>query len=51
MEYCGKLKDQDITTRGEYQLTDAMQLMLESGEPFGTLDIDGWYDCGKPETL
>lgn len=51
MEYCRRLKDENITTRGEFQLTDAMQLMLESGEPFGTLDIDGWYDCGKPETL
>ncbi len=51
MEYCKELKKKDIKTRGEYQLTDAMQLMLKNGEPFGILDIDGWYDCGKPETL
>ncbi|MGM0626625.1 MAG: sugar phosphate nucleotidyltransferase [Candidatus Fermentibacterota bacterium] len=38
-------------TRGEFQLTDAMQIMLERGEEFGTFEIDGWYDCGKPETL
>lgn len=51
MHYCRMLKEKNITTRGEYQLTDAMQLMLQDGEPFGTLDIHSWYDCGKPETL
>ncbi len=51
MKYCRMLKEKNITTRGEYQLTDAMQLMLQDGEPFGILDISGWYDCGKPETL
>lgn len=51
MEYCKELQKRDIKTRGEYQLTDAMQLMLQNEEPFGILDIDGWYDCGKPETL
>ena len=39
------------TTKGEYQLTDALQLMLERGEEFRTFAVDGWYDCGKPETL
>ncbi len=51
MKYCRELKEKNIRTRGEYQLTDAMQLMVQNGEPFGVLDIDGWYDCGKPETL
>jgi glucose-1-phosphate thymidylyltransferase len=51
MQYCRRLKHEEIKTRGEYQLTDAMQLMLEDGKPFGILDIDGWYDCGKPDTL
>ncbi|MCD6589169.1 MAG: NTP transferase domain-containing protein [Candidatus Fermentibacteraceae bacterium] len=51
MENCRYLKENQLRTRGEYQLTDAMQLMLKNGEPFGILDIDGWFDCGKPETL
>lgn len=51
MDRCRELKEKNIRTRGEYQLTDAMQLMLQAGEPFGILDIDGWYDCGKPDTL
>jgi glucose-1-phosphate thymidylyltransferase len=43
--------DKDIKTRGEYQLTDALQLMLEKGEKFTVFPVHGWYDCGKPETL
>jgi glucose-1-phosphate thymidylyltransferase len=38
-------------TRGEYQLTDALQAMLERGVPMETFPVEGWYDCGKPETL
>ena len=41
----------DIKTRGEYQLTDALQLMIDKGETITTFQVDGWYDCGKPETL
>lgn len=43
--------ENDIKTREEYQLTDALQLMLDNGEQFTTFQVDGWYDCGKPETL
>ena len=45
------LVNSDIKTKNEYQLTDALQLMLERGEKFKTETIDGWYDCGKPETM
>jgi len=41
----------DRSTRGEYQLTDALQTMLERGVPMEVFPVDGWYDCGKPETL
>ena len=41
----------DSRTRGEYQLTDALQRMIESGERFVPFEIGGWFDCGKPETL
>ncbi len=39
------------TTRGEYQLTDALQTMLEEKIPMEVFGVEGWYDCGKPETL
>lgn len=41
----------DLRTKGEFQLTDALQLMLQKGEKMRTFGIEGWYDCGKPETL
>jgi glucose-1-phosphate thymidylyltransferase len=36
---------------GEYFLTDALQYMIENGARIGVLEVEGWYDCGKPETL
>lgn len=41
----------DRRNRGEYQLTDALQMMIDRGERFTTFPVEGWYDCGKPETL
>ncbi len=41
----------DIRTRGEYQLTDAMQLMAHGGSVFKGFVIEKWYDCGRPEML
>jgi glucose-1-phosphate thymidylyltransferase len=46
-----KLINNNIRTKDEYQLTDALQIMLDDGEKFTTFPVDGWYDCGKPETL
>ncbi|MCK5599275.1 NTP transferase domain-containing protein [bacterium] len=45
------IMENDIKTRGEYQLTDALQQMINDGEDFGVAFTEGWYDCGKPETL
>ncbi len=39
------------TTKGEIQLTDALQLMIKHGSKIRTVQIKGWHDCGKPETL
>ena len=41
----------DVRTKGEYQLTDALQLMIDRGEKMRTFLVEGWYDCGKSETL
>ncbi len=46
-----ELFKKEIKTKGEYQLTDALQVMIEKGERFSTFPVEGWYDCGKPETL
>lgn len=41
----------ELRTRGEYQLTDALQRMIDAGERFVAHEIGDWFDCGKPETL
>lgn len=38
-------------TRGEVQLTDALQLLIERGEELRPFPVSGWYDCGNGETL
>ncbi|MFA5161812.1 MAG: sugar phosphate nucleotidyltransferase [Elusimicrobiales bacterium] len=39
------------TTGGEIQLTDAIMNMVRHGLKIRPAGIDGWHDCGKPETL
>jgi len=46
-----RLVEEERKTKGEYQLTDAFQIMLDGGEEMRLFQVDGWYDCGKPETL
>ncbi len=41
----------DIRTKNEYQLTDALAWMIEKGHRMVPFEIDKWLDCGKPETL
>ncbi|MCG2725233.1 MAG: NTP transferase domain-containing protein [Elusimicrobia bacterium] len=38
-------------TKGEIQLTDALDIMIKGGIKIKPIAIEGWYDCGKPETL
>jgi glucose-1-phosphate thymidylyltransferase len=46
-----ELQRRDIRTKGEFQLTDAMELMVQNGQVLTTFPVAGWYDCGKTETL
>ncbi|MDZ4723851.1 MAG: sugar phosphate nucleotidyltransferase [candidate division Zixibacteria bacterium] len=39
------------TTRGEIQLTDALQDMIDGGTKFTPFEVKRWYDCGKKETM
>jgi glucose-1-phosphate thymidylyltransferase len=41
----------NIKTKNEYQLTDALELMLQNGEIFNYFNIDKWLDCGNKENL
>lgn len=45
-----KLIAENIKTKNEYQLTDGMRLLLNTEEIY-IKKINGWYDCGKINTL
>lgn len=42
-----RLIDEDIRMKGEYQLTDAMDHMLNNGVKFYTDQVTEWLDCGN----
>ncbi len=37
----------DIKTKNEYQITDALKKMVDDGWTFYTREIENWYDCGR----
>ena len=41
----------DIKTKNEYQLTDALEYMIERGLIFKTFKLEGWFDCGEKSTM
>lgn len=47
----GALEGEGRRTRGEFQLTDALQRMIDQGEELQPFPVQAWYDCGKTETL
>jgi glucose-1-phosphate thymidylyltransferase len=49
-QLCSELQyliDHHISRGGEYQLTDALQNMMEKGLRFTTGTVDEWLDCGN----
>lgn len=44
-----RLIDEDIRLKGEYQITDAMDHMLNSGLKFYTDQVEEWLDCGNKD--
>lgn len=43
--------DNNITTKGEYQITDALNRCVETGEKMTVYKVENWFDCGTFETL
>lgn len=43
--------DNDVTTLGEYQLTDGIMQIIDQGVRIGTMKVDNWFDCGQKEVL
>ncbi|MCC7246413.1 MAG: NTP transferase domain-containing protein [Saprospiraceae bacterium] len=45
------LIENDQRTIGEYQLTDALQHMVENGTQIQGIQVNNWFDCGRKEVL
>jgi glucose-1-phosphate thymidylyltransferase len=43
--------EEGMKTKGEYQLTDALQKVVATNRDIGVYPVEGWFDCGEPETL
>jgi glucose-1-phosphate thymidylyltransferase len=50
-ECLNQLMAEDRRNRGEFQLTDALQLMVEQGAHLTTFPVKQWFDCGTQEAL
>lgn len=45
------LLENNIQTKEEFQLTDALMHMIEEGIRFKSYKVNNWFDCGKKESL
>ena len=50
-ETLSKMILKNIRQSKEFQLTKALQTMIEGGQTFSTVPIDGWFDCGGMKAL
>jgi len=41
----------DIKSYDEFNLTDALECMIQSGAEIKPFKVDNWFDCGKKENL
>jgi glucose-1-phosphate thymidylyltransferase len=46
-----KIISNNIKTHNEFNLTDALECMIEGGEKFKCFKVENWFDCGKKESL
>ncbi len=41
----------NTNVNGEYNLTDALECMIQRGAKFQSFKVKSWFDCGKKDTL
>lgn len=46
-----KIIDAEIRSHDEFNLTDALECMIQNGVKFQPFKLQNWFDCGKKETL
>ncbi|ODS38511.1 MAG: hypothetical protein A7316_00875 [Candidatus Altiarchaeales archaeon WOR_SM1_86-2] len=47
----GEITSEKSGNGGEYQLTDALQRMVDRGKKLLSFRVSDWYDCGRPDSL
>ncbi len=48
---CEEVQRRNLMYFGEYQLTDAISLLLRKGRTFYAYFVNHWFDCGRPDKL
>jgi glucose-1-phosphate thymidylyltransferase len=46
-----KIIENDFKKYDEFNLTDALECMIQNGAKFQSFKVQNWFDCGKKETL
>lgn len=46
-----KIQDRKIRSYDEFNLTDALECMIQQGAKFQAFKVQHWFDCGKKESL
>ncbi len=47
----GKMIQDGMQTKNEYNLTDALECMIQNGVQFKSFKVQNWFDCGRIDTL
>ncbi len=50
-EILERMMKYNLKSRGEYQLTDALQEMINQGSKLKIFEVSSWYDCGHAKSL
>lgn len=46
-----KIITQEIKSHDEFNLTDALECMIDKGAKFKAFRVENWFDCGRKESL
>lgn len=46
-----KIQENKIRTYDEFNLTDALECMIQRGVKFRSFKVQNWFDCGKKDSL
>lgn len=46
-----ELISRNLRSHNEFQLTDAIEIMIRKGARITTFPVENWYDCGNKESL